>query len=200
MGPIPVPPLADVLFNKVQQRLLAVLFGNPDRTFYRNELIELAGGGKGAVQRELERLVAVGLLTTSVRGNQKHFQVNAASPIYPELRGLVLKTFGLADVLKAALAPLANEIQAAFVYGSIARQEDTAGSDIDLMVVSPSLTHADLYNALETAAQALARTINPTIYSAAELDSRLREQNSFVKRVMEQPKIWILGDENALAA
>lgn len=200
MGTISTPPLADVLFNKAQQRLLALLVGNPERTFYSNELIELAGCGKGAVQRELTRLAAVGLLTVSQRGNQKHFQANTAAPIYPELRGLVLKTFGLADVLKAALAPLTGEIHSAFVYGSIARQEDTASSDVDLMVISETLTHADLFGALEAASQTLGRTVNPTVYSPAELEKRLRDRNSFVTRVLAQPKIWILGGEDVLAA
>jgi predicted nucleotidyltransferase len=200
MGTISTPPLADVLFNKAQQRLLALLVGNPERTFYSNELIELAGCGTGAVQRELARLAAVGLLTVSQRGNQKHFQVNTSAPIYPELRGLVVKTFGLADVLKLALTPLAGEIQAAFIYGSIARQQDTASSDVDLMVISETLTHADLFGSLEPAAQALGRTVNPTIYSPAELEKRLHDRNAFVTRVMAQPKIWILGAEDALAA
>jgi predicted nucleotidyltransferase len=200
MGPLENPPLADVLFSKVQQRLLALLFGNPQRSFYSNELIELAESGKGAVQRELERLSAVGLLTVSRRGNQKHYQVNTGAPIYSELRGLVLKTFGLADVLRAALAPLAGAIEAAFVYGSIARQEDTASSDVDLMVISPTLTHGELFAALEEASVALGRTINPTVYSPEELRIRIRENNSFVIRVLDQPKIWILGGADELAA
>ena len=200
MGTISTPPLADVLFNKAQQRLLALLFGNPERSFYSNELIDLAGCGKGAVQRELSRLAAVGLLRVNQRGNQKHFQANVEAPIYPELRGLVLKTFGLADLVKAALKPLEAEIEAAFVYGSVAKQQDTASSDVDLMVISQSLTHADLLATLEPAAKALGRVVNPTIYSRAELDHKLRDQNAFLTRVMAQPKIWILGGQDALAA
>jgi len=200
MGTISSPPLADVLFTKAQQRLLALLFGNPGRTYYANELIELAGCGKGAIQRELAQFVAVGLLKVSQRGNQKHFQVNTEAPIYPELRGLVLKTFGLADLLKSALEPLAAEIQAAFVFGSIAKQEDTAGSDVDLLVVSGALTHADLFGALEETAQVIGRTINPTIFSPAELEKRIGDSNAFVTFVLSQPKIWILGGEDALAA
>ena len=200
MGPLAQPPLADALFSKVQQRLLALLFGNPQRIFYSNELIELADSGKGAVQRELERLAAVGLLTVSRRGNQKHYQVNTGAPIYAELRGLVLKTFGLADVLRAALAPLAAAIEAAFVYGSIARLDDTASSDVDLMVISATLTHGELFAALEEASMALGRTINPTVYSPAELRTRIRDNNSFVIRVLDQPKIWILGGADELAA
>ena len=128
------PGLADALFAKVQQRVLGVLFGNPLRSYYANEVIALARSGTGAVQRELGRLEASGLVTVRRVGNQKHYQANAGSPVFEELRALVLKTVGLADVLRAALAPMAKDIRAAFVYGSVAKRQDTATSDIDLMV------------------------------------------------------------------
>ncbi len=121
---------ADALFPKVRQRVLAVLFGTPDRSFYANELIALAQSGKGAVQRELVSLSEAGLITTRKQGNQKHYQADPSSPVYSEMRGLVLKTMGMADVLRAALAPMAAQIRLAFVYGSMARQEDTAQSDM----------------------------------------------------------------------
>lgn len=200
MGTILSPPLADVLFNRAQQRLFALLFGNPERTYYANELIELAECGKGAIQRELVKLVKTGLIEMKQRGNQKHYQANTAAPIYPELRGLVLKTFGMADLLKSALAPLAQEIEVAFVYGSIAKGEDTASSDVDLMVISPNLTQAELYGALENTTVKLGRPIHPTVYTRAELEKKIRDQNAFVTRVLAQPKIWILGAEDALAA
>ena len=143
----PRPPanssLADALFPKVRQRVLAVLFGNPTRSFYANEVIALAGSGSGAVQRELARLSQAGLLTVSRQGNQKHYQANADAPVFTELRGLVLKTSGLADVLRSALLPLAPQISAAFVFGSVANQQDTAQSDIDVLVVSASLGYAN---------------------------------------------------------
>lgn len=192
--------LADALFTKVQQRVLAVLFGNPGRSFYANELIALAGSGTGAVQRELARLASSGLVTVSHVGNQKHYQANAASPVYEELRGLVLKTSGLVDVLRAALQPLAARIEAAFVYGSVARQQDSAGSDIDLMVVSDTLSYADLFAALEGATAKLGRTVNPTAYSRKELDKRVLSDNAFVKRVWSQPRLQVIGDAHELAA
>jgi len=110
---VPGISLADALFTKVQQRVLGIIFGNPGRTFYANEIIELAGTGTGAVQRELARLAAADLVTVKRVGKQKHYQANAAAPVYEELRGLVLKTSGLADVLKKALVPLAGQISAA---------------------------------------------------------------------------------------
>ena len=191
--------VADALFPDVRQRVLALLFTSPDRSFYANELITLARSGKGAVQRELASLLAAELVTVREQGNQKHYQANAASPVFAELRGLVLKTVGLADVLRAALPPLAEQIAAAFVYGSVARHEDTAGSDVDGLVVSDSLGYAELFGALEAATQTLGRTMNPTLYTQDELARRRAQDNAFVTRVLAQPRIWLLGDEEVLA-
>ena len=189
---------ADALFPAVRQRVLAVLFGSPDRSFYANELIALARSGTGAVQRELASLLAAGLVTVRDQGNQKHYQANAASPVFAELRGLVLKTVGLADVLRAALAPLEDQVAAAFVYGSVARQQYTAASDVDVLIVSDALGYAEVFGALESAAQTLGRTINPTLYTRAELARRRAQDNVFVTRVLDQPRIWLMGDEEAL--
>ena len=194
------PSLADALFAKVQQRVLGVLFGNPRRSFYANEVIGLARSGTGAVQRELARLEASGLVIVTRVGKQKHYQANAGSPVFEELRTLVLKTFALADVLRAALAPVSRDIRAAFVYGSIAKGQDTAASDIDLMVVSDRLTYADLFAALEDVSPRLGRKIAPTVYSLKELSKRLKQDNAFVARVLSQPKLWLIGGESDLAA
>jgi predicted nucleotidyltransferase len=192
--------LANALFTKVQQRVLGVLFGNPGRSFYANEIIALAGSGTGAVQRELAKLASVGLVTVRRQGNQKHYQANAVSPVFDELRGLVLKTFGLADIVRAALLPLAPQIRAAFVYGSVAKAQDTATSDIDLMIVSDSLSYGDVFSAVEQASRDLGRTVNPTVYTPREFDRRLHDGKAFVTRVMKQPKLWLIGDEHGLAA
>lgn len=189
--------IANALFSKVRQRVLAVLFGAPDRSFYTNEVIGLAQSGAGAVQRELAALASAGLLTVHKQGNQKHFQANPASPVFAELRGLVLKTMGLADVLRDALAPLAMQIEQAFVFGSIAKQQDTAKSDVDLLVVSDTLGYGDVFGALEVASQTLGRTINPALYAAADFSARLQGDNAFINRVMQQPKIWLIGQEEA---
>jgi predicted nucleotidyltransferase len=190
--------LADALFSGTQQRVLALLFGQPDRSFYANELIALARAGSGAVQRELARLAKSGLATVQVSGNQKHYQANPASPIFQELCGVVRKTMGLAEPLRQALSPLAKRINAAFVYGSVAKRSDSASSDIDLMIVSNDLTYADLYEALEAVSQQLGRKVNPTIFTPAELAKRVASGGAFVKRVLEQPKVWLKGDERAL--
>lgn len=171
------------------------MFGTPDRSFYTNEVIALAQSGAGAVQRELAGLAAAGLLTVRMQGNQKHYQANAASPVFAELRGLVLKTMGLADVLRHALAPLAGQIGRAFVFGSVAKQQDTAASDIDLLVVSDALGYGEVLAALEGACQTLARAINPVLCSEAEFQRRLQGDNAFLTRVMQQPKIWLIGEQ-----
>lgn len=192
--------MADALFPKGRQRVLAVLFGNPDRSFYANEVIALAQSGTGAVQRELAALSEAGLLTVTRQGNQKHYQANTAAPVFAELRCLVLKTMGLADVLRTALAPLASQIDAAFVYGSVAKQQDTAQSDIDVMIVSASLGYADVFGALENATTTLGRKVNPTLYTPAEIAKRIQQDNAFVTRVLQQPKIWLIGTEDQLHA
>jgi predicted nucleotidyltransferase len=192
--------IADALFPKGRQRVLAVLFGNPDRSFYANEVISLAQSGTGSVQRELAALSAAGLLTVTKQGNQKHYQANAAAPVFAELRGLIMKTSGLADVLRAALAPLAPQIVSAFVYGSVAKQNDTAHSDIDLMVVSTDLSYANVFGALEGASVSLGRKVNPTLYTPADMAKRIAQDNAFVTRVLQQPKIWLIGNDEQLHA
>ncbi|HQR77409.1 MAG TPA: nucleotidyltransferase domain-containing protein [Burkholderiaceae bacterium] len=190
--------LADALFSGTQQRVLALVFGQPDRSFYANEVIAHARAGRGAVHRELKRLADSELVTVQISGNQKHYQANPASPIFDELCGIVRKTMGLAEPLRKALEPLAKRIKAAFVYGSVAKKGDSASSDIDLMIVSSDLTYADLYEALEAVSQQLGRKVNPTIFAPSELAKRVASGGAFVKRVLEQPKVWLKGDERAL--
>lgn len=200
MGMLSTNGMADALFSTGQQRVLGLLFGQPERSFYASELIALAGGGSGAIQRELARLERAGLVSTRRIGSQKHFQANAESMLFDEITGIVRKTFGLAAPLRDALAPLRKRIAAAFVYGSVAKRSDTARSDVDLMVVGDKLSYADVYAALETTGGRLGRPVNPTVYSRKELARRLKSGNAFVKRVLEQPKIWIIGSESDLAA
>src|SRR5512132_1588345 len=160
--------LADALFTKTQQRVLRVLFGQPDRSFYASELIRDAGTGSGAAQRELARLEQSGLIVARRIGNQKHYQANAESPLFGELRNIVLKTVGLAEPLRDALKPVSSFIRAAFVYGSVAKATDQSASDIDLMIISDSLTYGDVFDALERVTRAVGRKVNPTVYTAAE--------------------------------
>jgi predicted nucleotidyltransferase len=190
--------LADALFTKTQQRVLRVLFGQPDRSVYASELIRDAGTGSGAAQRELARLEHSGLIVARRIGNQKHYQANAASPLFSELRNIVLKTVGLAQPLRDALKPVAADIRAAFVYGSVAKAADKAGSDIDLMVVSDKLSYGDVFGAVDKLSRTLGRNVNPTVYSAAEFSKRAKNENAFITRVLEGPKLWVIGTENDL--
>lgn len=192
--------LADALFSTTQQRVLGLIFGQPERSFYATELINLTGAGSGAVQRELARLEESGLVTVRRLGTQKHYQANPDSPLFAELCGILRKTVGMAEPLREALAPLSRRIIAAFVYGSVAKGGDTATSDIDLMVVSDSLGYADVFGALEALRATLARAVNPTVYSRRELAKRIKDGNAFVKRVLAQPKIWVIGSEDDLGA
>lgn len=189
--------LADALFPSTRQRVLATLFGRPGRSFYAAEIIALARAGSGSVQRELADMTQVGLLTCTKVGHQKHYQANSASPVFNELCSLVLKTVGLADALRQALAPLANQISMAFVFGSIAKAQDSAHSDIDVLLVSNTLSYGDVFAALEPASQALSRTINPALYTDADFKARQLSDNAFITRVMQQPKIWLIGQEES---
>lgn len=197
----PPPPrtsLADALFSTTQQRVLAYLFGQPERSFFATELIGLAGGGSGAVQRELASLAQSGLVTVTRIGTQKHYQANPASPIYAELCSIARKTVGLAEPLREALAPLAKRIVAAFVFGSVAKRSDTAASDIDVLVLSDSVDYADAFVALQTAEAKLGRTVNPTVYTPADWRKKHRNGNAFVTKVAAQPKLFLIGTEEAL--
>jgi predicted nucleotidyltransferase len=191
------PPLnmADALYSRTQQSVLGLLFGQPDKSFYTNEIIKKSGGGSGAVQRELSRLVRSGLVTVERIGSQKHYQANPRAPIFTELCAIINKTVGLVDPLKAVLEPFLADIRLAFVYGSVAKGKDSASSDIDLMIISDSLTYADVFPALERVSTELGRAIQPTLYTWAELEKRIKSDNAFVKRVLAQPKIWIKGTE-----
>ncbi len=196
MGTIATPSFADALFSGLQQRLLGLLFGQPERSFYGNELLRLTGTGRGALQRELEKLVSSGLVQVSPLGNQKHYQANSASPIFAELRSIILKSVGLADVLREALAKTEGHIRVAFVYGSVAKGSDTAASDVDVMVVSDTLAYTELFESLAHAEAILGRKVSPTLYTSEELAGKVHAQNNFVLRVREQAKIFLVGGED----
>jgi predicted nucleotidyltransferase len=188
--------LADALFTTTQQRVLGALYGQPQRSFTVSELIASTGAGSGAVQREIAKLVASGLLTIRPVGNQKRYQANPATPIHDELVAIMQKTVGLAEPLRTALEPVENKIIVAFVFGSVAKGSDTARSDIDVMIISDKLGYPDALVALGDVEEGLGRKINPTIYSPAELAKRIKTDNAFVKRVLDQPKIWLIGGED----
>ncbi len=190
--------LADALFSKVQQRVLGLLFVNVDRSFYTNEIMRFVESGNGGVQRELEKLAAFGLVTVKKIGNQKHYQACRTAPIFEELRSILVKTVGLSDLLRLAMQPLSDKIDTAFIYGSVAKGSDTAGSDIDVLVIAHDLEYANVLEALSTIEGQLARPVNPSIYSMQELQRKLNDGNAFIARILEQPKIFLVGSEDGL--
>lgn len=191
--------LADALFSPVQQRVLALLFGQPSRRFQSAELIRLAGSGTGATHRVLTSLEAAGLVTVTRSGNQKHYQASRNSPVFAELHGIIVKTVGVVEPLRRALASKARRIHAAFVYGSLAKGSDRSGSDIDLMVISDSLGHPDLFEALHAAEAALARPVNPNVMTLDSWRAKRARPGSFAARVSAGPRLWVIGSDDDLA-
>jgi predicted nucleotidyltransferase len=192
--------LSDALFSSTQQRVLTLIFGQPDRSYFARELIKLANSGSGAVQRELQRLERSGLVKVTQQGNQKHYQANQSAPVFPELRSIILKTVGLAEPLRAALAPLQRRIGFAVLYGSTAKGTDTAYSDIDLLIVADHLSLEEIYAAIAPAERDLARRISPTLYTPEEFRRRRNRGDSFVSRVLTGDHIVLIGDEDAINA
>ncbi len=192
--------IAGALFTATQQKVLQLIFGNPERSYFASELIELVDGGSGAVQRELARLAESGLVTQKLIGRQRHYQANSSSPIFEELRKIVAKTTGIPDYLQSVIAPLGSRAKLALIYGSIAKGESSAGSDIDVLIVGDDILLEELYSLLEPAERKLRRKINPTLYSQDEFSRRRKNRNSFVAKVLGGPIVPLVGSVDALEA
>jgi predicted nucleotidyltransferase len=190
--------LSDALFSKVQQRVLALIFGHPERSFYTSEIMRNVHSGVGAVERELSKLERSGLVSVERIGNQKHYRANHAAPIFEELRGLVEKTVGLAEPIKKSFQPYADRIKSAFVYGSVARGADTARSDIDLIVIGNDLNYSDLYTAAQNVTTTLGRKLNPLFLSESDWHRKASESGSVFNKISRSPKIFIVGTEEDL--
>lgn len=190
---MPAISLSEALFSSTQRKILGLLYGKPTQSFYANEIARHAQVGKGSLMRELEHLHSAGILTLSRQGNQTHYQANAQCPIFPELIGIVRKTFGIAEPLRLALLPLAKQLSWAFVYGSIAKGSDQVSSDIDLMLIGENLSYSDVMEHLLPLEEQLGRTINPSLYSLQSWQAMKLEGNSFVLRVEEQDKLDLIG-------
>ena len=187
--------IGEALFTKTQQKVLGLLYGHTERSFYLNELINLAGMGRGTIRRELDKLSDVGLITAKKQGNQIHYQANDHHPVFQELKSMVKKTFGVVGVIQAALADILPEVSFAFIYGSIAKGSEGAESDVDLMIVADGVSYADVMEVLSSAEEQIGRTINPTIYNQDEFRKRLNSNQSFLSRVLSQEVLWIKGFE-----
>lgn len=191
--------MLDALFPRAKQRVLALLFGQPDRMFATMELIKLAAVGTGAVQRELDRMTSSGLITVSLVGGQKRFQANGSSPLFEPLRDIISKTAGIAEQVKAALEPLASAIQFATLYGSIAKRTDVATSDVDLLIVTNQLTLERVYAALERVEKRLARRVSPTLYTSDEFLRRRKSKQPFLTKVLSGVHEVLIGSEDAIS-
>lgn len=189
--------LAAALFGKTRRGILALLFTHTDEAFYLRQIVRTIGVGVGAAQRELKNLTDAGVITRTVRGNQVYYQANPACPVFAELKSLMIKTAGVADVLRASLAPLAGRIRAAFIYGSFADGRERRESDVDIVVVGEA-SFGDVVSTLADAQRALGREVNPTVYRPAEFRKKLKARNHFVKSVLGEPKIFLIGDHDEL--
>lgn len=183
----------EALFSGTRQKVLGLLFGQPERSFFMNELIQLANSGSGSVQREVERLSSSGLLAVTQQGRQKSYQANHSSPIYAELCALIKKTIGPAQQLKSLFENTGEDVQLAILYGSVAKQTDRASSDIDLLIVSDTLTLEDLFNLLAPLENDLGRPVSPTLYTVAEFRDRKRAGNPFLARLLASDHIVLKG-------
>ena len=190
--------LSNALFSKVQQRVLALIFGHAERSFYTSEIMRSVRSGTGAVERELSRLQRSGLVSVERIGNQKHYRANHESPIFEELQSLVVKTVGLTEPIRKMLEPYAEKIKTAFVYGSVAKGTDTARSDIDLMVIGNELSYTELFAALQNAENLLRRPVNPNFLSLEDWRRKASQKGSFVNKIHALPKIFIFGSEQDL--
>jgi len=192
--------VSQLLFGSTRRDVLALLLGRPDEQFYLREILRAVGGGSGAVQRELKQLVDVGLVEREAHGHQVYFSANRNAAVFPELQAIIEKTAGAVDVLRASLATLLSQgrVELAFVYGSVASGKKTARSDVDLLVVG-DVSLAQLIPALRAAEARLGREVNATVYPVKEFRDKVKRAAPFLKRVLTGPKLFVAGDDRALA-
>ena len=186
--------IASALFSDSQSRVFRWLFGQPERSYHLNELLRLTNLGSASLQRELGKLAEAGLVNSEKVGNLRRFQANKDSPVFDELVALTRKTLGTQPLLQEALAPMQEKLEQAFIYGSVAKGTDTASSDIDVMVVGNDLLLGDVLKLLLPVESKLGRKISPTLYTPAEFKRRKAQKDSFLRRVLEQPVIPLVGE------
>lgn len=190
--------MAEALFGRVRCAVLALLYFHQEESFYLRQIVRLTGAGHGAVQRELGHLWSVGVIVRRKRGKELYYQANASSPIFAELRNMLLKTAGVADLLRAALAPLAERIEQAFIYGSVARGADTMGSDVDVMIIG-DVGFGEVVAALHPAQEQLHREVNPSVYTPEEIRQRVVRGEHFITTVLQGERLFLIGDADDVA-
>ena len=194
---VEINKLGTTLFGKTRRTVLTLLYSHPDESFYLRQIARMTGIGMGALQRELKQLLEAGIITRSEIGKQAFFKANPDCPVYRELKDIITKTFGVADILREALASLADKIMVGFIYGSMAGGEFSRGSDVDVMVIG-NISFAEIVSALSPVQEVLSREINPSVYPPGEFKARLSEKQHFLRSVLNSPKIFIIGNQNEL--
>ncbi len=193
-----VPSLSDLLFPaQYRRKALALLLLMPDRPMYLRQIARATGTSAGTMKKELDQLERVGLLARQRQGNQVQFVANRQHPVFEELSSLLRKTVGLADVLTGALAPLAEDIDVAFLFGSVARDSEHAGSDVDVAIIG-KLNFGAALNALFPAQSVLQREINPKVFDRAEWAAKFQSDSVFVREISNKPKIFLIGTQHDL--
>lgn len=182
------------LFTRTQQRVLGLLYGHPERSYFGNELVRLAGVGTGSIQRELGRLTGAGIIRVERIGNQKHYRANPDCPIYPELRALLLKTLGAVDHLRGVLASLDADLDCAFLHGAAAESLAPPGADTDLLVVSGNLRRKAAQAELEAAGERIGRRIRLTLLRPERFRALVHNGDPRLHAVLGQRRIMLLGD------
>lgn len=183
------------LFQGTRRKVLALFFLNSDKQYYFSEVARLTKTRQGVVQRELKNLTEAGILNAEKRGRQKFYSANRSNPIFPDLRNIVFKTFGVISQVKEALKPLEKKITIAFVHGSFARGEEVAGSDVDLFVIG-SAPLEKVVGVLSKVEDSIGREINPSLYSEKEFKKKFSEKNHFLKSVVKSEKEFVIGTED----
>jgi DNA-binding transcriptional ArsR family regulator len=189
--------LGQTLFGGTRRAILALLYGHSEQQFYLREVVRRTETALGAAQRELKKLTDAGLISRAKRGNQVYYQANSANPIFVELKSILTKTAGIRDVLRQALEPVKDRVRVAFIYGSVAHGTERASSDIDLMVIG-DIGFGEVTSHLGVVESKLGREINPTVYPPLEYVAKLKKRNHFLRNVLEQKKVFVVGDEHEL--
>jgi len=189
--------LASTLFGKTRRAVLALLYGHVDECFYFRQIIRETGTSIGALQRELKNLSNVGIIRKTVQGPQVYYQANPNCPIFAELKNIVIKTIAIGDVLKDALTQLEDRIKVAFLFGSMVNSSENSSSDVDIMVIG-NITFAEVTNALNPVQEKVRREINPVVYPPAEFRQKATKNHHFLKNVIKNEKLFLIGDEHEL--
>jgi len=193
----PNDSLSATLFSKTRLAVLSKLFSHTDEAYYLRQLARSVGVGIGSLQRELNKLAQAGIILRMVRGNQVYYQANPQCPVFPELKSLIVKTTGVTEVIKSALTSFTNHIRIAFIYGSVARMQDRKKSDVDLMIIG-DVKFAEIVSALDKAQQQIGREINPAVYPPSEFQLKISKGNHFIKTLMSETKLFLIGDQREL--